>query len=172
MENNFQPTSALRFIMRSSKTERQNIDCSFGCMAHSTVLLKPNVANILLFNFCGQKFVQPGPITIVIDCNGLSLLIFEEIWPNYAFGPKSANSDSFWVRRLFNVCVQIFCAPNATIWLVYITAKIKISLIWKDDFFLPKSAFSVSRSVAIFPSVVHEYTQPYSFRSKSPWSSR
>ena len=38
----------------------------------------------------------------------------------FACGPKSApNSDSFWVRRLFNV------------W----AAKIKMSFIWKDDFF-------------------------------------
>ena len=45
------------------------------------------------------------------------------------------NSDSFRVRRLFNVLVQVFCAPNATILLVYIPAKIKISFIWKDNFF-------------------------------------
>ena len=86
---------------------------------------------------------------IVIDCNGLSLLIFEEKWPSYASGPIFApNSDSFWVRRLFNVCVRVSCAPNATILLVYIPAKIKMSFIWKDDFFLPKSASSVSRSQA------------------------
>ena len=31
---------------------------------------------------------------LVIDCNGLYLLIFEEKWPNYASGPKPApNSD-------------------------------------------------------------------------------
>ena len=35
--------------------------------------------------------------------------------------------------------------PNATILLVYITAKIKMSFTWKDDF-LPKSASPVSRS--------------------------
>ena len=56
----------------------------------------------LLFNFCEQKFVQHGPVTIAIDSNGFSLLIFEAKWPNYASGSKSApNSDSFWVRRLF-----------------------------------------------------------------------
>ena len=88
----------------------QNIECSFGYMARSAVLLKPNVANILVFNFCEQKFVQHGPITIAIDYNALSVLIFEEKWPNYASGPKSAPcSDSFWVRRLFNVCVRVFC---------------------------------------------------------------
>ena len=93
-------------------------------------LLKSNVANIQLFNFCEQKFIQHGPIAIAIDCNGLFLLIFEEKWNNYASGPKSAlNSDPFWVRRLFNVSVLIFCAPNATILLVYIPAKIKISFI-------------------------------------------
>ena len=93
------------------KNRAQNIEC-FGCVAHSVVLLKPNVANILLFNFCEQKFVQHGPITIAINCNGLSLLIFEEKLPNYAYGPKSAlNSDWFWVRRLFNVhmCAGFLC---------------------------------------------------------------
>ena len=58
------------------KNRAQNIDYSFGCVARSTVLLKPNVANILIFNFCEKKFVQHDPITIAIDCNGLSLLIF------------------------------------------------------------------------------------------------
>ena len=56
-------------------------------------------------------------------------------------------SDSFWVRRLFKVWVRVFCAPIATILLVYTPAKIKMSFIWKDDF-LPKSAYSVSRSQA------------------------
>ena len=52
------------------KNRAQNIVCCFGCVARSAVLLKPNVANILLLNFCEQKFVQHGPITIAIDCNG------------------------------------------------------------------------------------------------------
>ena len=43
-------------------------------------------------------------ITIAIDCNGLSLLIFEEKCRNYASGPKSApTSDSFRLNRFFNV---------------------------------------------------------------------
>ena len=71
---------------------------------------------LLLFNFCEQKFFQHGPITIAIGCSGHFLLIFEENWSNYATGAKSApNSDSFWVRRLFNVSVWVFCVPNATI---------------------------------------------------------
>ena len=48
--------------------------------------------------------------------------------------------------RLFNVCVRVFCAPNATILLVYISAKINMSFMWKDDFILPKLASSVSQS--------------------------
>ena len=113
---------------KSSKNRAHNIECSFGCAAHSAVLLKPNFANILLFNFCEQKFVQHGPIKIAIDYNGLSLLIFEEKWANYASGPKYApNSDLFWVHRLFTVCVRVFCSPNETILLVYIPAKFKMS---------------------------------------------
>ena len=58
------------------------------------------------------------------------MLIFEEKWPIYASGPKSApKSDPFWVRGLFNIGVRVFCAPNATILLVYIPAKIKMSFI-------------------------------------------
>ena len=140
------------------KNRAQNIECSFGCVARNAVLLRPNVANILLFNFCERKFIQHVPITIAIDCNGLSLLIFEEKWPNYANGRKFApNSDLFWVRRLFNVCVRVFCAPNARILLVYIPAKIKMSFMWKDDFFfLKKSSSSVSRSQLHFPALFRD----------------
>ena len=115
----------------------QNFECSFGYVARSAVLLKLNVANILLFNLCEQKFVQHGPITIAIDCNGLSMLVFEEKLQNYDSGPKSApNSDSFRVCRFINFCINVFCTPNAT------NACLKI---W---FFLQKSASSVKRSHA------------------------
>ena len=68
---------------------------------------------------------------------------------NYSSGSNSAiNSDSFWLRRLFRVCVRVFCASNSTILLLYIYAKTKMSFIWKNVFFLPKLAFSVSRSPA------------------------
>ena len=125
----------------------------------------PNVANILLFNFCEQKFVQQGLIMIAIDCYSFSLLIFEEKWLDYVSGSKSAsNNKSFWVHRLFNVCVGVFFAPNAIILFVYIPAKIKISFIWKDDFFfLPKSASSVSRSQAHFLALFKRIFKPYSF---------
>ena len=110
------------------KNRAQNIECNTR-----TVLLKPNIVNILLFNICEQKFVQHGLITIAIDCNGHPLLIFGEKWPNYASGQKSVpNSDSFWVRGFLNACVRVFCAQNATILVVYIPAKIKMSFIWKS----------------------------------------
>ena len=101
------------------KNRTQNIECSFRYVDRSAVVLEPNVANILIFKFCEQKFVQYGPIMIAIDYSGHSLLISEEKWPNYASGPKSVpNSGLFWVLRLFNVSVQVFCAPNATILLL------------------------------------------------------
>ena len=88
------------------------------CFKKIVNMLKPNVANILLFNFCEQKFVQYGPITIAINCNGLFLFIFEEKWPNDDSGPKSApNNDSLWMRRLFNVCVRVFCAQMRSFFL-------------------------------------------------------
>ena len=67
---------------------------------------------------------------------------------NITSGPKSSpNSDSFWVRRLFNVCVRVFCTPNATILLVYIyTRQDQNELHLKRWFFLTKWASSVSRS--------------------------
>ena len=70
---------------------------------------------------------------------------------NYASGPKSApNSDSFWVRRLFNVCVLVFCTPNATILLVYIPAKIKMSFVWKNDFFCQNRRYSQWRVDVVY----------------------
>ena len=122
----------------------QNIECN-------DVLLKSNVANI----------VQHGPITITIDCNALSLLILKEKWPNYASGPKSTpNTGSFWVRRLFNVCVRVFCALNFAC--LYIRQD-QNELHLNRCFFLPSSAYSVSRPVVIYLSIVQVYTQPYSF---------
>ena len=126
--------------------------------------VEPIVANILLFNFCEQKFVQPGPITIAIDFNGLSLLIFEEKLPNYASGPKSApNSDSFWVRRHFKVCVRVFCAPNATIFCSH-TCQDQNKLHLKRWFFIfAKIGIFCNANAGSLPSVVQVYTQPYSF---------
>ena len=61
--------------MQSSKTGFKTSIVASAVRHVALVLLKPNVANILLFNFCEQKFVQHAPITIAIDCKRLSWLI-------------------------------------------------------------------------------------------------
>ena len=141
-------------VTKRHQTKAQNVESSFCCVARRAVLLKPNVANILLFNFCEQKFVQYGPITIAIDCNGFSLPIFEEKWSNYASRPKSTpNSDLFWVCWLLNVCVRVFCAPNATILLDSIAAQIKMSFILKDDFFFAKIGRLQARCSSVYTAI-------------------
>ena len=104
-----------------------------------------------------QKLVQHGPKTIAFGCNNdLFLLIFEEKWPNYASGPKSApNRGSFWVRQLFNVCVRVFCTPNAAI----LPPRSKGAPSEKDDFFAKIVIFCKS----ITGPLSEAYTQPYSF---------
>ena len=128
------------------KNKAQNIECSSGCVARSAVLLKPNVVNILLFNFCEQKLVQYGPITIAIDFNGLSFFIFQEKWPNYASGPTSAsNSDSFWGASAFQCMRAAFLCPKGYNFACLHTRQDqnKLHLI-----FLPKLASSGRRSQA------------------------
>ena len=114
------------------------IDCRFGCVARSVVLLKSNVADYLLFNFCEQKFVQHGPITIAVDCNGPSLLIFEEKWPKIRtkqcvgfliYGCWSS------VPQMWQIC--LFTYPPRSKWASS-----------ENMIFLLKSASSVSRSQA------------------------
>ena len=84
-------------------------------------------------------------------------------WPKYASGLKFAsNSGWFWVRRLFKVCVRVFCAPNVKILIVYIPAKIKMSFIWKHYFFSKIGIFCKSIADPL-PSIVQARTQLYSF---------
>ena len=74
---------------------------------------------VILFYFWKKKFVEHGTVTLAIDHNGSSLLIFKEKWHNDANVPKSAtNSYSLWVHRLLNDDVWIFWALNATILLI------------------------------------------------------
>ena len=56
------------------KNRAQNVESSFGCVERSAVLLKPNFANILLVNFCEQKFVQHDPIMLIIVCKPITPL--------------------------------------------------------------------------------------------------
>ena len=93
------------------KNRAQNIECSFGCVARSAVLLPTSYSTIFKKKNSFNIVRWRSPLTVTA-----SPLIFEEKWPNYTSGPKSApNSDLFWVRRLFNVCVRVLCALNATI---------------------------------------------------------
>ena len=129
--------------MRSSKTVLKT-----SSVASAVWHVAPSCRSQMLPISSSSIFVNK---TIAFNCNDLfeESTVFEEKWPNYASGAKSTqNSDSFWVRRLFNVCMRVFCGPNMTILLVYMNAKIKKSFIGKDDFFLPKSTSSVSRSQA------------------------
>ena len=62
--------------MWSSKTGRKTSN-----VASAVWHVAPSCWNQLFpisSNFCEQKFVQYGLITIAIDCNGLSLFVFEE----------------------------------------------------------------------------------------------
>ena len=98
---------------RIFKNRAQNIECSFGCVTRSAALSTPNVVNILVLNFFEQKFVQHGPLTIAIDCNGLSLLIFEEKWPNYVSGPKIRSKQLFVLDALAFKCMRVgFLCPK------------------------------------------------------------
>ena len=65
----------------------RKIDYYVDCVTSGPVLLKPNVVHVILFNFWKQKFVEHGTVTLAIDPNGGSLLIFEKKWPNYATVP-------------------------------------------------------------------------------------
>ena len=149
--------------MRSSKTgHKHNIECSF--VARSAFLLKPNDANMLLFNFCEQKFVHRGPITVAIDCNGLFLLIFEEKWPNphqtvtrfgcvgfliYMYG--------FFVPQMRQFC--LFTYPPRSKW----ASSEKMIC-------LPKSASSLSRSQAHFVALSKRWKDETNYLSNQTWA--
>ena len=72
------------------ENDAQKIDCYVGCVASGPIQLKPNIVHVILFNFWRQTFVEHGTVTLAIDRNGGSFLIFNEKWPNDATVPKSA----------------------------------------------------------------------------------
>ena len=77
---------------------------------------------------------------------------------------KSApNRVSSCVRRLFKVCVRVFCAPKVINFACLHTRQDKMSFIWKDDFIFAKIDIFCKSIVGPLPSVVQAYTQPYSF---------
>ena len=144
----------------------QNIEGSFGCVALSADLLKPNVANILFFNVCEEKFVQHGSITIVIDCNGFSLLIFEEKWSNYASEPKSApNSMHNVLDALAFQCMRAgFLCPKYDNFFCLHTRQ------YQNELHLKRwSASSVSRSQAHFPALFKLRKGKTNYLSNQTW---
>ena len=130
-------------------------------MAGSAVLLKPNIANILLSNFLWTKISSTW---LNNDRHWLSRPPLVHFRRKMASGSKFASKQWLvlgasayqYVRAGFpcskwdNIC--LFTYPPKSKW----ASSEKMIL-------LPKSAPSLSRSVEIFPSVVQEYTQPYSF---------
>ena len=104
-----------------------------------------------LFNFCEQKFFLDGPITIAIKCNGHPLLIFEEKWPNYASGSKSAPSRFAWVDFSKYMHAGFLLCPRSENFACLHRNQNEHHLKWW--FVLTKSTFSVSRSQANFPAL-------------------
>ena len=84
------------------KNGAQKIDCYVSHVASGPALSKPNVVHVILFNFLKQKFIEDDMVTLAIDRNGSSLVVFEEKWPNDATVPKSAPNSHSWVHRLFS----------------------------------------------------------------------
>ena len=129
-----------------SKWAISYIECSFGCVAHSAVLLKPNVGNILLFNFCEQKFVKHGAITIAIDC----------FMPSCSFskknGPIVVGASAFQCMHadfLYLKCNNFACLH---------TRQYENELHLKRwFFFLPKSASPISWLQALLFKRIHSH---------------
>ena len=115
------------------KNRAQNIQYSFGCVARSAVLLKPNVANILLFNFCEQKFVQHGPI-MPLDQNP------HQTVTRYVCVVFSMYACAFSVPQMRQFC--LFTYPPRSKWVLS-----------EKMIFFRKTASYVSRSQAPFSAL-------------------
>ena len=107
-----------------------------------------------MISICEQKFVQYGAITFAIDCNGLSLLSFEE---NYPIMPLDQNTHQTMTRFgcvgfLMYACG--FLCPKCENFACLHTRQGQNVLHVKRYFFMPKSASSVRRLQAHFPPFV------------------
>ena len=127
------------------KNRTQNIECSFGCVARSAFLLKPNVANILFFKFCEQKFVKHSPITK----------------KNYPIMPLDRNPHKT-VTRFGCVGFSLYACKFSVLLmrqfcLFTYPPRSKWASSEKMIFFLPKSAFSVSRSFPALFKRIHNH---------------
>ena len=133
------------------KNRAQNRECSFGCVTRSAVLLIPNVADILLFNFyeLNSFNMTRSPLTVKPSPCSFSK-------KNFPIMPLDQNPHQTVVR--FG-CVgqwmrESFLYPKCYNFACLHTRQDQNELHLKNDFFLlAKSAFSVSRSQAHFPAL-------------------
>ena len=149
----FSTTGSAKYLsfLESALKKTTQYFLKFLFLFESTIL---TVNNGISFKWLLRSFVQHDLITIAIDCNGLSLLIFEAKWPNYAYGPKSApNSDLFWVPRI-SMYACGFSVPQMRQFCLFTNPPISK---WASSenlfFFLPKSSSSISQSQAYFPAL-------------------
>ena len=148
----------INIIMRSSKTRRKILS-----LASAVWHVAPSCWNQMLpisssSIFVEQKFVQHSPITIAIDCNGLSLLIFEKNGPimpldrnphqivtRFGCVGFSMYASGFSVSQMRQCC--LFTYPPRSKW----------ASSEKMFFFLPKSASRVCRSQAHLAKRIHNH---------------
>ena len=119
--------------MRSSKTGRKT--SSVASVVWHVARSRWNVVNNLLFNFCERKFVQHGPITTVI----VTAILCSFPKKNYPIMLLDQNSHQT-VKRFGCVGFSTYECEFSGLQML------QFCFIWKDDFFLPKSASSVRRS--------------------------
>ena len=87
--------SALRLIMRSSKTGRKT-----SSVASAAWHVAPSCWN--LFNFCSQEFIQHSPITIAVHCKDKANYLSNQTWDKYYHLGHKHNWTIFlrkWARR-------------------------------------------------------------------------
>ena len=133
------------------KNRTQNVECNFGCATLSVVLLKPNVANILLFNFCQQKFVQHGPITSPLTVTAFPCS-FSKKMPQLYLWTKIRIKQWLGLGALaFQYMRASFLCPKCDNFSYLDTRQNQ------NMHFFPKSASSVSRSYAYLAKRIHNH---------------
>ena len=126
-----QTASALRLIMQCSKTGRKTSSVA-SAVWHGA----PSCWNQMLPISSSSIFVNKNSFNMARQRSPLTPIFAHFRRKIVPIIPLDQNPHQT-VTQCFNVCVRVFCAPKATILLVYIPAQIKMSFIWKDEFFLP-----------------------------------
>ncbi|GFU03313.1 hypothetical protein TNCV_3338321 [Trichonephila clavipes] len=58
-----------------------------SCVTCSTVLLEPQLLDIMIVQFRNEKVSNHGSIPITIDCNVVAFIVFEEVRANDSTSP-------------------------------------------------------------------------------------